>query len=98
MKTLMFDMTESITLGNFITQKLKRPPSSMAEISNNLEKYFGLQTHPERMADFGMWTLNNVVDETKILNDPEVPAFLKKVLNDPKRNYANYTEDGKYIG
>lgn len=96
MKTLMFDMSESMQLGNFITQKLKRPPSSMAEISSSLEKYFGLKTHPERMADFGMWSLNTVVDEQKILTDPNVPKFLKEVLNNPKRIYENYEKNGKY--
>jgi len=98
MKTLMFDMSESMQLGNFITQKLKRPPSSMEEISKSLEKFFGLKTHPERMADFGMWTLNTVVNEEKILTDSTIPSFLKSVLNDPKRNYDNYDENGKFKG
>ena len=92
----MFDMSESMQLGNFITQKLKRPPSSMEEISRNLEKYFGLKTHPEQMADFGFWTLNTVVTEEKILNDTSIPSFLKKILNDPKRIYENYDECGKF--
>ena len=92
----MFDMSESMQLGNFITQKLKRPPSSMEEISRNLEKYFGLKSHPEMMADFGMWTLNTVVNEEKILTDPNIPAFLKQILDDPKRIYENYDEHGKF--
>jgi hypothetical protein len=50
------------------------------------------------MADFGMWTLNTVVNEEKILTDSTIPSFLKSVLNDPKRNYDNYDENGKFKG
>lgn len=92
----MFDMSESMQLGNFIAQKLNRPPNSMDEISRNLEKYFGLKTHPERMADFGMWSLNTVVNEEKILTDPSIPSFLKEILNNPKRIYENYDKRGKF--
>lgn len=98
MKTLMFNTAESMTLGNIIGQKLKRPPKSFTEITNSLEKYFGLKAHPEKMADFGFWTLNTVVDEQKFLGSSDVPKTVKDILNDPKRIYENYEKNGTYKG
>lgn len=92
----MFTMQESMIMGQFITEKLKRAPKSKDEVSKNLEKYFGMKTHPEFMTDFGMWTLNTVVNEDKILTESSVPAFIKQAFNDPKRDYSNYTKDGVY--
>jgi hypothetical protein len=96
MKTLMFNTEESMQLGAVMTNKLKRSPRSLDDISKMLTECFGLKTNPEKMADFGFWTLNDVVDEYKLKRCTD-PRFLQKIINDPKRDYNNYDKTGKYI-
>lgn len=95
MKTLMFTTAESMQLGMHMITKLKKQPTSLTEISDMLTQCYGLKTNPECMADFGMWTLNDVVNEDKLKNC-KTPEFLQKIINDPKRNYHNYDKKGNY--